>query len=84
MTNGYVRFTESERQRLRNEGYRYVLVRGVKMVRGLAVKEQLAFVVMPLLPEQLGKFEGKWIELLESQEVDELINMTALPVFFGL
>jgi hypothetical protein len=83
MSDTYVRFTEAERQRLINEGYRYVLVRGVKMISSHAIKEQLAFVVVPLLPDDLRQFQGKWIERLEALEVDELISMTELPVFLG-
>lgn len=82
MSNSYVRFTEAERQRLINEGYRYVLVRGVKMISSPVIEEQLAFVVVPLLPDHLRRFEGKWIELLEAPEVDELTSMTELPVFW--
>ncbi len=53
------------------------------MISSHAIKEQLAFVVVPLLPDDLRQFQGKWIERLEALEVDELISMTELPVFLG-
>ena len=77
----YTRLTEQQRQRLLQEGYTHVLVRGLKSVLFPGGK-RIVMLLVPLLPAHVYHLNDNWVESLHSAEVDDMISFAdALGVY---